>query len=266
MQIDAASWYERAVDSGSLYQGDVIGRVPVVFMPPAGGGQWIILRPSPPQTVAQVLAGQTPRVLKPHPESSRPDAWQLGQDLVLAKGIRQSVMIVTQSCDLGHRPWVQVAPVFPASKIQSAAKRESLAINEIGYMFYLPADPPRLLENSLADLSMITSIHESYLRGTTAALRLTSSARALFQKHLANLHGRPFSFNLKDDVPESGEYLCHQCFIQHRRISMGVHQQGQKFNPCPLCGTDALWILPSQTHDQQSSAADVADSLGQAPA
>jgi hypothetical protein len=247
MPIDAASWYDRGPDEASLYQGDVISNVPIVLMPPAGGGPWTILRPSPPQTVEQVLAGQTPRVLKPHAESARPDAWQDGQDLVLAKGIRKSVMIVTQSCDLTSRNWIQVAPVFPASAIQNVEKRASLTINEIGYMFFLPGDPPHV-ENSFADLSMLTSVHRSYLRGAQRTLHLTSTARALFQKHLANLHGRPFSFNLRDDVPESGEYLCHHCFLARGVISRSQHEQGQRFRECGSCGEDALWILLAGVH------------------
>jgi DNA-directed RNA polymerase subunit RPC12/RpoP len=246
MPIDAASWYVRDLGDDSLYQGDVVGNVPVVFMPPAGDGPWTILRPSPPQTVEQVLAGQTPRVLKPHAESARPDAWQLGQDLVLAKGIRKSVMIVTQSCDLVSRNWIQVAPVFPGLTIADPAKRASLAINEIGYMFVLPADPPRMTEDSYAELSMITSVHKSYLRRIEPTLRLTSTTRALLQKHLANLHGRPFSFNLRDTVPQTGEYLCHRCFLNIGEIAQRQHEQGQPFGECPRCGVDALWMLRAE--------------------
>ncbi len=248
MTISAASWYARGPYEASLYQGDVVNNIPVVFMPPAGDGPWTILRPSPPQTVEQVLAGQTPRVLKPHAESSRPDAWQFGQDLVLAKGIRKSVMIVTQSCDL-RRNWIQVAPLFTASKIEAAEKRASLAINEIGYMFLLPADPPRLPDESFADLSMITSIHKSYLRNVEAAVRLTTDTRVRFQKHLANLHGRPFSFNLRDVVPQSGEYLCHNCFLNNGPITRITNVEGQPFAACPNCGDDALWILPAEARN-----------------
>ncbi len=251
MPIDALSWYVRNLEPGSLYQGDVVASVPVVFMPPSGDGQWTLLRPSPPHTLEQVLAGQTPRVLKPHPEGSRADAWQLGQDLVLAKGIRKSVMIVTQSCDIVSRNWIQVAPVFPATSITDAAKRASLAVNRIGYMFFLPTETTHLAEDSFAELSMITCVHKSYLRRVEPILRLSSTARALLQKHLANLHGRPFSFNLRDDVPESGEYLCHRCFLIRGRIAREPHEQGQKFRACPVCGDDALWILLAQVHDEE---------------
>jgi hypothetical protein len=244
MPITAASWYSGAPEDDSLYQGDVVKNVPVVLMPPVQG-PWIILRPSPPQTVEQVLAGQTPRVLKPHAESARPDAWQLGRDLVLAKGVRNDVMVVTQSCDLGVRNWIQVAPIYPASTIEDAGKRDSLGRNEIGYMFVLPEDPPRMPVTSFAELSQITSVHKSYLRRAERSVHLAPTARALFQKHLAVLHGRPFSYNLRDVVPQSGEYLCHACFVNRRVIARGEHQQGQPFGECPTCGVDALWILPA---------------------
>lgn len=243
MPIDAASWYERRPNEESFYQGDVVSDIPLVYMPPAGNGPWPLLRPSPPHTLQQVLEGQTPRALRPHAESSRADAWQFGAELVLAKAIKKSVMIVTQTCDLDSRNWVQVAPVFPASRIEDAGKRASLAINEIGYMFVLPADPPRLAEDSYADLSMIVAVHKSYFRRGSLAARLTAAARGLYQKHLASLHGRPFSFNVRDIVPETGHYLCNNCFLRHGQISRAEMVEGQPCTACPNCGGDALWVL-----------------------
>jgi len=243
MPIDAASWYEQDPHGESFYQGDVVRDVPVVLMPPAGDAPWTLLRPSPPHTVEQVLAGQTPRTLKPHPESSRPDAWRLGAEIVLAKGIKAPAMVVTQTCDLDSRNWIQLAPVFPASKIEDPRKRASLGVNEIGYMFILPADPPRLAEDSYADLSMITAVHKSYLRRGGLVVRLKSPIRALYQRHLANLHGRPFSFNVHDIVPETGPYGCHNCYLRHGRITRAELVEGQPCTACPSCGEEALWIM-----------------------
>lgn len=242
MPITASSWYESNPTDGSLYQGDVVGDIPVLFMP-AAGTSWMVLRPSPPHTTEQVLAGQTPRALKPHAEVSRADAWQNGgEDLVMGKATRKAVIVVTQSCDLVRRNWIQVAPIYPSSTLDDAAKRASLSDNEIGYFFFLPANPPGMPEDSYAELSKLTSVHKSYLLRTRPSLRLTPSARALFQRQLSIMHGRPFSFSLSDRVPESGEYLCHNCFLSVGRIARGVHTAEALFGECPECGTDALWI------------------------
>ncbi len=85
MPIDAASWYDRNPDRDSVYQGDVLSDVPVVFIPPLGDGGWLLLRPDPQHSLEQVLRGQTPRYLKLHPEVDVQGAWHLGSELVFAR-------------------------------------------------------------------------------------------------------------------------------------------------------------------------------------
>lgn len=63
MAIDAVSWYDVNPDGGSLYQGDLLVGVPVVFMPPAGDGPWVLLRPSHPVTLEGALAGEHSQTL-----------------------------------------------------------------------------------------------------------------------------------------------------------------------------------------------------------
>jgi hypothetical protein len=242
MPIDPASWYEPDPQDQELYQGDVVSDVPIVLMPPSSEGGWIVLRPSLPHTLQQVLAGQSPRTLKPYPESARTDAWQLGSDLVLAKGFRERVIIVTQSCDL-RRNWIQVAPIFSASKIADEGKRASLLENQIGYMFVLPADLNQITEVCFADLSRMTSIHKSYLRRAKLVIRLSTTGRDLFQRHLSHLHGRPFSFSVRDIVPQTGVYLCHRCFFHTETLTREEFARGDTFRSCPNCGDVGVWML-----------------------
>jgi hypothetical protein len=241
MPIDAASWYDRDPDRGSFYQGDVVSKVPVVFLPPLGDGGWLLLRPDTQHSLEQVLAGQSPKYLKLHSEVTLPDPWRLGKELVFAKAEMTNIILVTQTCDLDHRNFVQVAPVYPASGLLGPARRESLKTNSINHMFFLPADGGQLAEDSFAELSQITSIHKSYLRGANLATRLTSLGRVRFQNQLANLHGRPFGFNTRDLVPQTAEYLCMNCAVSMGKGARRRLDAGTACPPCDSCGEDALW-------------------------
>lgn len=241
MPITAAEWYDANPDITSLYQGDVVTGVPVVFMPPSGDGPWVLLRPSSPVTHAEALAGSIPKVFRPHVADALNDAWATNEELVLAKGVRTKVMIATQTCDLDRRKFIQVAPVYEASTL-SPGRQTSLGVNEINYMFYFPDDPPKLQQKHFADLSQITSVHRSYFKGSNLVKRLTGRATVELQKQLATVHGRPFGFNTQDDVPQSTEYSCANCFFSSMAIQRHVIPIGQKFPPCPACGENALWV------------------------
>lgn len=240
MPIDAATWYDSVPDAGSRYQGDVLAGVPVVLMPPQGDGPWVLLRPSAPVTFERALAGDRPRSFTPHSENSLEERWPDDQELVLAKARRSKVLVVTQSCDLDNRKWIQVAPVSPAATLQ-ADKLASLRINEIKYFFYLPADPPDLREECFADLSRITAVHRSYLSAASPVKRLTPLATFELQKCLADFYARPSGFNVRDTVPQTGDYICLNCFTRRAVTERAPMSAGRRFDPCPGCQADALW-------------------------
>jgi hypothetical protein len=240
MPITGERWYETDPDISSYYQGDVVGGVPVVFMPPARSGAWILLRPSAPVSLQQALAGNLPKVFRPVVEHSADDPWQGDEELVLAKATKRPVLLVTQTCDLVHRNFVQVAPVYSADKL-SAAKQESLDVNEITYLFCLPQQPGHL-ERSFADLSQITSVHRSYVAAGRLSVRLSNIGRIALQKHLANFHGRPFGFSPAEAVPQDADYVCANCFMSAARVQMEHIAADQGFPHCPNCGENALWL------------------------
>jgi hypothetical protein len=240
MTIDAADWYDSNPDLTSLFQGDILQDVPVVFMPPAGSGKWILLRPSLPVTLEQALAGNTPKIFRPFVAGSAPEEWNTPDELVLAKATRRSIIIITQTCDLERRNFVQVAPVYPARNL-GESKQASLQKNEINYLFFLPMED-LVPENSFADLSQITSVHKSYLSQGNLQKRLSNEGRARLQTHLSNLHGRPFGFSVADVVPEEGDYLCLRCFLTLAIVERKIMISGVAFGNCSACATSALWI------------------------
>jgi hypothetical protein len=240
MTIDAAGWYDTDPDPTGFFQGDILEDVAVVFMPPAGSGKWVLLRPGLPLTRAQALAGNTPKVFRPFVAGAAPEEWSTPDELVLAKATKRAVMVITQTCDLERRNFVQVAPVYAAQTL-SPNKQASLEKNEVNYLFFLPI-APSLPDKSFADLSQIMSVHNSYMKEAKLKRRLSNEARARLQMHLANLHGRPFGFAAVDTVSQSGDYLCLRCFLTAAVVEKGTLVAGAMFGECNRCGPSALWV------------------------
>ena len=142
MTIDAAAWYDIDLDPTSFFQGDILEGVPVVVMPPAGSGKWVLLRPGLPVTRDQALAGNTPKIFRPFVAGTAPDEWITPDELVLAKATKRAIMVITQTCDLERRNFVQVALVYPARTL-SDSKQASLEKNEINYLFFPPESRAR---------------------------------------------------------------------------------------------------------------------------
>jgi hypothetical protein len=169
------------------------------------------------------------------------DAWERKTELVLSKATKLPVMIVSQTCDIDNRNWIQVAPVHGVAHF-SEAKLASLAAGDINFMFFLPPQPPSLVQNSCVDLSQITTVHTSYLGRGNRILHLTANARIRLQTHIAEFYGRPFGFNIRDAVPQSATFICANCFFSLAVVQQMSFAQGAAFGECPGCGVDALWV------------------------
>jgi hypothetical protein len=241
MTIDAAGWYDTDLDPTSFFQGDIIEGVPVVVVPPAGSGKWVLLRPGLPVTREQALAGNTPKVFRPFVAGTALDEWVTPDELVLAKATKRAIIVITQTCDLERRNYVQVAPVYPARTL-SASKQASLEKNEINYLFFLPMAEAAVPEKCFADLSQITSVHKSYMIQANLKKRLSNEGRARLQMHLSTFHGRPFGFSAEDVVQQDGEHLCLRCFLTSAIVERKSMIPGVVFGTCTTCGPRALWI------------------------
>jgi len=241
MTIDADDWYDPDPDPAGFFQGDILESVPVVLMPPAGSGKWVLLRPSLPVTLEQALAGNTPKLFRPFVAGTAPEEWMTPDELVLAKATKRAIMVITQTCDLERRNFVQVAPVYGVRSL-SESKQASVERNEVNYLFYLPIAEPGIGEESFADLSQIISVHNSYIREAKLAKRLSNEGRARLQTHLAKFHGRPFGFSFEDRVSQGGEYVCLRCFLTAAVVEKKCLTAGTDFGGCDRCGSEALWV------------------------
>src|ERR1700758_169539 len=146
MPILAKDWYEPNPHYSSFYQGDIVRDVPIIFLPDKIS-KWLLLRPDPraAKHVDDVLGGEMCKWLEVRDEGHLSDAWQHGkrEEFVAAKAQRLNVLILTQSCDIVHRDYYQIAPIYP----ETAQKEASLPFvreNELNFTFFLPAYAPHL--------------------------------------------------------------------------------------------------------------------------
>ena len=192
--------------------------------------------------IDEVLGGRIPKWFHAHAEGTLQDAWAHGdnEEFVAAKAKKMRVLLVTQTCDLVQRSIYQVAPVFPAAPL-SPADKDNLRTNEILYMFYLPASPPDLSEDSYADLSQIAHVPKTYFKPEAVRARLSEATRRCLQAQVAEFYGRPFGFNIRDRSPHTAEFACVRCFYEHFFLQKKPVTKGENFPECERCG-DGLWV------------------------
>lgn len=256
MPIEARDWYEPNPDLSSFYQGDVIRDVPVIFLPDKIS-QWLLLRPDPrgKKVLDDILGGEICAWFETFPEGSLHDKWQHGdrQEFVAAKAKLMSVIIATQSCDLGNRSYYQIAPIYAES---NQTKTDDLRANNLNYTFFLPALSPGIPENSYADLSQTTMVPKRYFPKNMVreklAARLTSLAITQLQEQIAHYFGRPFGFSSRDTVKVSAEYACIGCFYSRAVRTVKNFDSGAKFDRCGACGHDR-WLRIADSGPQPGS-------------
>lgn len=244
MPFDVASTYDANPDRTSLYQGDVLEDIPLIFIPDKIS-KWLILRTGPNSGMTdldEVLGGRIPKVFRAQAEGSVRDAWTSAnkEEFVAAKARKMRVVIVTQTCDLAQRSTYQVAPVYSATDF-SPRDKENLQLNNFHYMFYLPTWLPAIPEDSYADLSQIQNAPRTYFKPNSVVCRFSEATRVEFQTQVAEYYGRPFGFNVRDRSPHTAEFACVRCFYGHYRLEKKAVTKGDRFPECDKCG-DGLWV------------------------
>ena len=165
----------------NLYQGDILHHFPIVILP----DQLEIARPIIPTKVSEGLIEAELKL-----ESELPDAFSKGTELILASAYSANIMILSQTCDIDHREFVAVAPIFPLEQVEGKSRRDAVKENRVNHRFYLP--PVADFVESYVDFTVINSVKRSRLN---VANRIASLSD-LYRHHLAEaLHGffcRPF--------------------------------------------------------------------------
>jgi hypothetical protein len=232
------------VEPDQLYQGEILTDVPIFLMPKPS--RWLLIRTASGRRVDEALkygaTGGTVKVL----DSNQTGITWYGDGLGdFAMGVldKRPVLVLSQTCDVQSKDFLQVAPIFPASEDVAALDR--LRGGMMYSAFWMQSHAPEIPTESYADFELIQSVHKTYLRRIQQKqhFRLNADRTRKLQSAITRYFGRPNSYDVKTDrAPVSGTYLCIRCFYMDACVSSSSLDKGSPFESCITCqGTQ--WIL-----------------------
>lgn len=227
-----------------LYQGEILGNVPILSMPKPS--PWQLLRTKSGRRIHEALEhGSLGGLVKVVDANQSTEQWYtdgLG-DYAMAVLDKRPALVVSQTCDIQNKDFVQVAPIFPAGTELTYLSR--LQNDEIPSAFWIKTHAPEIPEESYADLELIQSIHKTYFRGIAPNrhFRVSAARTRVLQRFITRYFGRPNSFDSRSDRPPiAGTYLCVGCFyLDGVAASVDLAADGA-FPTCAACG-GTQWVL-----------------------
>jgi len=113
------------------------------------------------------------------------------------------VIVVSQTCDLQRRPFVQVSPVHDFNYLKSELLKDgrtegsaqsfisSIKNKGVNYYFYLPEDPTRGIKEGYADLNFLSTVSRTQLVRQTRVATISDYQRHVLAYSIGNLFLRP---------------------------------------------------------------------------
>lgn len=244
-------FYDTApLEPNQLYQGEILIDVPILYMPKES--RWLLLRVA--RTGRRVLEalenGTVPGTVRVLDSNQSKELWYadgLG-DYAMALLDKRPVLVLSQTCDIQNKDFIQIAPILPASlpgEEISAEELDTLTSGQIINAFWLKPHPPDILTHSFADFTLIQAVDSGYVRRIRPEqhFRLRPDRTRLLQHRITKYFGRPNSFDSRSDhVPRAGTYMCVSCFYMHGHITAITLEDATSFPPCPTCGP-TQWVL-----------------------
>lgn len=231
------SFYDAAPPEPHLiYQGEILVEVPLLLVQKET--RWLLLRTRSGRTIHEALKdggiGGTVQVLDSHLSEEK---WRNAYDgdSAVAYLTKRPVLVLTQTCDIEHKDFIQVAPIYPADPDDI----EKLKTGNDSYSaFYLAARPPHLPTESFADLERMQAVHKTYIRHLKQEqhFRLTSTNVQELQRYITRYFGRPNSYDARtDSAPMTGTYLCVDCFYLDGIATAADLKAADHFYECEIC-------------------------------
>ena len=226
-----------------LYQGEILVGVPFLNMPKES--RWLLLRTRIGTPVDEALQqGSLGGIVKVLDSNQSREQWYNATegDFAMARLSKRPGLILSQTCDVQTKEFIQIAPIFPAEGATDhvARLRRGLIISA----FWLRARPPHLTE-TYVDFELIQAVHKSYIRRLLPAqhFRLTDARTRELQRFITRYFGRPNSFDADADrAPRDGTYLCVACFYLDAKVTAVTLSADQNFGLCSVCGGRS-WVL-----------------------
>jgi hypothetical protein len=207
--------------------------------------RWLLLRTRSGKPVDQALQqGNLGGIVKVLDSNQSKVEWYDATegDFAMARLSKRPVLILSQTCDVQTKEFIQIAPIFPAGGASDhlARLRQGLIMSA----FWLKENPPHLTE-SYADFELIQAVHKSYIKRLLPSqhFRLTNPRTLELQRFITRYFGRPNSFDADSDhAPRDGTYLCVACFYLDGKVTAVTLTEGQSFGHCSACGGRG-WVL-----------------------
>jgi hypothetical protein len=171
-------FYETNPDPTRFFQGDILASFPVTILPESV------------KIVRLEGKGEGFSLGRVYERDKLNDAFLNGSEAVLAKASLMNIMILSQTCDIEHREFVSIAPVFPITNIDSVAKQEAIRKRKVLYRFYLPLEGK--FEESFLDITTINSVRRATLKLENRILALSHYGRSHLTFFINNYFNRPF--------------------------------------------------------------------------
>jgi hypothetical protein len=238
-------YYDPApLEPDQLYQGEILTNVPILSMPKPT--RWLLLRTRSGRRVDEALNyGTSSGLVNVLDSNQTREVWDSDGrgDFVMAVLDKRPVLVLSQNCDVQHKEFIQVAPIFPAQG--DATDTERLKEGRRFSAFWIKTHAPEIPTDSYADLELMQAIHKSYIKRITAAqhLRLNAGRTRLLQVFITRYFGRPNAFDGgSDKAPATGFYLCVKCLYMDGHATPVSIQQGSEFSSCASC-SGKQWVL-----------------------
>lgn len=230
-------WDAAPLEPHLLYQGEVLVDMPFLSMAKETRWLWVSTRSGRPLEVALKQGGIGGQVYV-HDSNQTAIEWEKNSDGVYAIGrlSKRPMLVLSQTCDIQTKDFIQVAPIFPLPTEEDYAKR--VRAGELYSVFALEEHPPELPKESYADFELIQAVHKSYIKRPDPAkhFRLGPSQILRLQQSITRYFGRPNSFDAGvDKAPRTGGYLCVSCFHWYGSITQVERNEGEDFDVCPSC-------------------------------
>jgi hypothetical protein len=233
------------LERDQLYQGEILVNVPILTIPKPAAG-WNLLRTRSGRRVDEALEhgnlGGLVNVLNSH--QSREQWYTDGRgDFAMALLDKSPVLVLSHTCDIQTKDYIQIAPIYPANS--GAEDLERLKAGRKFSAFWLKQYPPEIPVDSYADLELIQAVHETYLRRirNDQHFRLKTERIRSLQKSVTRYFGRPNSYDAQSDsAPTTGIYLCVWCFYIDAVITKIELTEGSPLTFCTTCG-NSQWVI-----------------------
>lgn len=227
-----------------IYQGEILIDVPLFVVPFSElGSRWLLLRHKSRPVHEATKHGITPKWVEVYDSKKTDVIWNddgtVG-DSAMGYLSKHPVIVLSQTCDVETKKFIQVAPVYPTKDDSYIGK---LARDEVISAFWLKKRPPQWEVEMYVDFEHIQAVHKSYRKHPHPHFRLSPSKVLQLQRSITRYFGRPNAFDVnKDAAPRTATYLCIQCFHRDATVTKLPLKESDAFKACVRCGGTA-WTI-----------------------